>query len=395
MNILVINAGSSSLKIALFKKENKNIIRVADGISENIGLKSSKIKIKSAPKSKKETKIWKISLPIGNHQKALEKLLYLLKKHKIIQNEKKIDRIGHRVVHGGEKYISTTKLTPKIIREIKKISNLAPMHNPANIEGIQAAQKIFKNIPQFAIFDTAFHHTIPEKSYRYALPSDIYTKYHIRRYGFHGTSHEYVSKKATEYLKKKKYPYQKIISCHIGNGVSVTAIKNGRSIDTSMGFTPLEGVPMGTRCGSIDPSIGLYLQKILKNTPKEIDDLFNKKSGLKALSEMSSDMRDIFKESKKGNKKANLAITIFCYHIAKYIGSYCAALKGLSALIFTAGIGENAYYIRKKICDYFPQIQLDSTKNKQNAFEIQRKNSQIAVLVIPTDEEFAIAQKIC
>lgn len=355
MNILVINSGSSSIKFHVFTG-NKTLIK---GKIDGIGPKKS-------------------------HTEAMEEILKLLPKN--------IDRIGHRVVHGGNLH-KPTKITDQLIKILEKLSSLAPLHNPHNIEGIKAYRKIFPHVSQYAIFDTAFHQTLPEHAYRYALPREYEQKYGIRKYGFHGTSHEFVSQEAIHYLKKRKEPWQRIISCHIGNGVSITAIKNGKSIDTSMGFTPLEGVMMGTRCGSIDPSIPLTLQKILKKSPEAIYEILNNQSGLLAIAEKNSDMRNIYA---KNDKKSEFAITMFCYQISKYIGASIAVLGGLDALIFTGGIGENAWYVREKICKTFEflKLKLNSTKNRKNAWEIQTKSSSMSVLIIPTNEELAIAQKI-
>lgn len=367
MKILVINAGSSSLKFQLFQSD-KNFLYLYKGIVDRIGQKNS-----------------------PNHTEAVKLALKTLLQKKVIRNLNEIQAIGHRVVHGGEKYQNATKLTAKVIAEIKKLCSLAPLHNPPNLAAIIACSKAVKNVPQVAVFDTAFHQTLPEKAYLYAIPLQFYKKYGIRRYGFHGTSHQYVSRETIKLLGKKN---AKIVTCHLGNGASVCAVVNGKSIDTSMGFTPLEGLPMGTRCGDLDPAIVYKLQEILKLSTKEIDELLNKKSGLKGLSGLSSDIRDLWKNYKK-NRMARLALSILAYRTAKYIGAYSTAMKGLDAITFTAGIGENAYYVRKEILSYLPHlgVKIDGGENRKNSVQIQAKNSRVKVFVIPTNEEKEIAME--
>lgn len=365
--ILIINAGSSSLKYELFSYKKNQLTSLYENIIDRIGFADS----------------------VKNHNQALIIALNTLITSEIITNINQIDAIGHRVVHGGEKHTKAVKLTPKITADIKKLSTLAPLHNPANLAAIRACQKLLPNRPQVAVFDTAFHQTMPKKAWMYALPSDFYKKYGIRRYGFHGTSHLYVSKEAIRLLKRKN---SKIITCHLGNGISISAIHNGQSIDTSMGFTPLEGLPMGTRCGDIDPAIPLKIMEKQHLTPKEMNTILNKQSGLKAISQLSSDMRDLWKAS-KNNKKAKLAIDLLAYKSAKYIGSYAAALNGVDALVFTAGMGQNAWYLRESICDYLTHlgVKIDDKKNQQNKLNISSKKSPVKVYVIPTDEEKEIA----
>lgn len=367
MKILVINAGSSSLKFQLF--EQKNLKCLHKGIIERIGLKGA-------------TK---------NHAQALSEALGQILKQKKLSSLKEISAIGHRVVHGGEKYNNPIKITPQVLKEIKKLCELAPLHNPANLEGIYACQKMLKGIPQYAIFDTAFHQTLPEKAYIYGIPYAYYQKHGIRRYGFHGTSHAYVAAATQKLMGKKE---SRIVTCHLGNGSSVAAIKNGKSIDTSMGFTPLEGLPMGTRCGDLDPAIVFKLMEVLHVSTDEIDNILNKSSGLKGISKISSDVRDLWQVYKK-EKHARLAIEILAYRTAKYIGAYAAALNGLDAITFTAGIGQNAYYIRQMVCDYFGYLglKLDEKKNRSNSEEISNKKSKIKVYVIPTNEEKWIAME--
>jgi len=367
MKILVINAGSSSLKFQLFQSD-KNFACLYKGIVDRIGQKNS-----------------------INHTDAVKLALQTLLRKKVIKNLGEIQAIGHRVVHGGEKYRNAAKLTRQVVAEIKRLCALAPLHNPPNLAAIMACTKAVKNVPQVAVFDTAFHQTLPEVAYLYTIPLQLYKKYGIRRYGFHGTSHHYVARETIKLLGKKN---SKIVTCHLGNGSSVCAVLNGKSIDTSMGFTPLEGLPMGTRCGDLDPAIVYKLQEILKLGTKEIDELLNKKSGLKGLSGISSDIRDLWKNYKK-NRLARLALSILAYRTAKYIGAYSAAMKGLDAITFTAGIGENAWYLRKEICGYLPHfgVKIDAAKNRKNSTQIQAKKSRVKVFVIPTNEEKEIAME--
>lgn len=323
-------------------------------------------------------------------EKALHIALKLLLQQKIITSLHQIDAVGHRVVHGGEKYRRATIINKNIMAAIQKFSNLAPLHNPYNLAAIRACKKLLPKTPQVAVFDTSFHQSMPKKAYLYPLPYHFYTKLGIRRYGFHGTSHSYVAEKTIQLLKKRQ---SKIVICHLGNGSSITAVKNGKCIDTSMGFTPLEGIPMGTRSGDIDPAIVFFLIKKLKLPPTKIEEILTKKSGLLGLSEISSDVRDLWGAVKKGNARAKLTLEILAYRTAKYIGAYAAAMNGLDAISFTAGIGENAYYLRKTVCDYFSYLNLkiDPVKNKKNAVSIHKKGSRVKVFVIPTNEEIKIA----
>jgi len=362
MKILVINAGSSSLKYELF---NGSLKSLAEGIIQRIGEKGQ----------------------TQNQSAAAKQALAALLEQKIIKSINEITIIGHRVVHGGEKYQKPIRITKTVQKEITKLCNLAPLHNPPNLEGIKACAKLLPKTPQIAVFDTAFHHTLPPKAYIYALPYALYQKNRIRRYGFHGTSHSYVSKETIKLLKKKT---SKIITCHLGNGCSIAAVLNGKSIDTSMGLTPLEGIPMGTRCGNIDPAIPLKLAQ--KMTTKQIDQMLNHESGFKGISGVGSDMRDILK-TRKTNKRSQLAIDIFTYKTAQQIAAYTASLKGLTAITFTGGIGENSGYIRKEICNYLTHfgIKLDPQNNNANAITISSPSSKIKVFAIKTDEEKEIA----
>lgn len=375
MKILVINSGSSSIKSTLFDfsksasgKEKQT--EIAKAMIDGIGLKSckfifdklTKITVKNSEKCR-----------IIHHEAGVKLILETLLKTKCLQSLDEIKAVGHRVVHGGEKYTQSTILNAKIIKEIEKLSSLAPLHNPANLASIRAAQKLLPHAKEIAVFDTAFHQTMPEKAYLYAIPKEFHKKHQIRRYGFHGTSHKYVTNEALKILKK---PQAKIISCHLGNGSSITASIGGKCLDTSMGFTPMEGIPMGTRSGSIDPGIILHLANNLKFSTKEIDELLNHKSGLLALSNISSDMREIYAQSKKGHARAILTLEILSYQIAKYCGAFATAMKGnVDALIFTGGIGENAFYIRDKVTSYLKFLHIKK------------------ILVIPTDEEKQIAME--
>jgi len=382
MNILVLNAGSSSLRFQLIQK--KGWQKLFKGHIDGIGLSTCKLRGDIEKKIK-----------VKNHTDALKVALSLLP-------TTTIEAIGHRVVHGGEKYHQPTKITGKILRDLKKISDLAPLHNPPNLEGIYACQKLLPKTPNIAIFDTGFHATIPEHAYLYGLPYSLYKKHGIRKYGFHGTSHEHVSKKAQKWLKSQKMTHSKIITCHIGNGVSVTAVKNGKSLDTSMGFTPLEGVMMGTRSGNIDPAIPLFLQQHKKMNAPKVDHILNHESGLKGLSQYSSDMRPLWAILKDPKHKKHAAVKraydVYTYRLALQITSYTATLGGLDSLIFTAGIGENAWYLRRDICAHLKHlgIQLNPTKNRTTIEGkeglISKKTSNTTVLTLKTDEELQIAK---
>ncbi|RJP29116.1 MAG: acetate kinase [Candidatus Omnitrophota bacterium] len=344
MKILVINSGSSSIKYKLFHMPSEAVL--FKGGIEHIGEKGSKIK---------------------DHYEGLKLILAKIDG---------VDVVGHRVVHGAQVFNKPVLISDKVTKEIKKCASIAPLHNPANLLGIMSCKKLLPGIKQVAVFDTAFHQTLPDYAYTYGLPLEYYSKYGIRKYGFHGTSHEYVAHEAAR-LMKKPINKSKIITCHLGNGCSITAIKNGRSIDTSMGFTPLEGLLMGTRCGDIDPALVTYIMKLKKISADEADSLLNKRSGLKGISGISNDMRLLEKKSKQGNKRARLAIDIFVYRIKKYIGAYIAAMGGLDALVFTAGIGENQKRIRQLVTS--------------GLFSFMNKKPK--VLVIPTNEELLIARK--
>lgn len=375
MKILVFNCGSSSVKYRLFNiKSKKRYSLLANGIVEKIDQRTSLFT--HHPKGKQAIIDKKIQ--ISDHQSAIRLIidtLYLAAPFKVLESKDEIDAIGHRVVHGAEEFKESILIDKKVIESIKHWSKLAPLHNPPNLAGIIATKKIFTALPQVAVFDTAFHQTLPEHAYLYGLPYKYYSRYHIRKYGFHGISHKYVACKAEELLKR---PLNKLnlITCHLGNGCSITAIKNGKSIDTSMGFTPLEGLLMGTRCGDIDPAIILYIMNMERLTSGQMDDLLNKKSGLRGLSGISNDMRDILKAIKRGHRLAKKAFEVFVYRIKKYIGAYIAILQEVDAIIFTAGIGENVKSVRDNVVGGLTSIISKRTK----------------ILIIPTDEELLIAQ---
>ena len=391
MKILVLNCGSSSLKYQLFNMDNEKVL--AQGIAERIGLNDSILTHKTSNKDKH-----KINLNFKNHKEALNKILELLtsKEYGVLKSLSEIEAVGHRVVHGGEKYSKAVLVNEDVKKSIKELFSLAPLHNPANLIGIEVCEEIMKNVPMVALFDTAFHQSMNLEEFLYALPYELYKENGIRKYGFHGSSHKYVSEKAAD-IVKKDIKNLKIISCHLGNGASLCAIKNGKSFDTTMGFSPLDGLVMGTRCGSIDPSIPLYLIKNNKLSVEEVDNILNKKSGVLGISNVSSDFRDIEEEAKKGNKKASLALDIFHYRIKKQIGAYIAALNGVDIIIFTAGVGENGPETREAILKDmdFLGIILDKEKNKVRGKiqEISAKSSKVKVFVIPTNEELVIARE--
>lgn len=381
MKILVINSGSSSLKLQLIDSYKWQVLY--KGIVEAIGL----------PFCEYRSSHGNAECPkIKTHNSAFKLALKHLKDSELIESLQEIKAIGHRVVHGGEKYKDATKITPAVFKQIKDLSALAPLHNPPNLEGIKASKKALPKTPNVAIFDTAFHQTIDEKAYLYGLPYELYKKHGIRKYGFHGTSHKYVAEEARRYLGARKSKH--LITCHLGNGASITAVKNGKSVDTSMGFTPLEGVMMGTRSGDIDPAIIFHLRYHLKIRTDKIYHMLNYDSGLKGVFG-KSDMREIRDAFFKNNKKAQLALDMYCYRIAKYIGSYLVALGQLDGLVFTGGIGENAWYIRKMICNYL-HLELNDKKNKKTEYSnklVKISRGKPAVLVIPTNEELQIAKE--
>lgn len=390
MKVLVINCGSSSLKYQLIDTVTKSATAV--GICERIGIDG---RIKHTPVGGEKT--MKDS-PMPDHENAIKLVLEALTddNHGVIDSLDEIGAIGHRVVHGGEKFASSTIITDEVMEAIKECNDLAPLHNPANLTGISACKKIMPDVPMVAVFDTAFHQTIPEKAFLYGLPYKYYEKDKIRRYGFHGTSHDFVSKRTCEFLGLD-IENSKVIVCHLGNGASISAVSNGISIDTSMGMTPLEGLIMGTRSGDIDPAIIAHIMKKENKTIDEVQDLLNKESGVYGLSGLSSDFRDLEEASDNGNKRAGMARDVFCYRVAKYIGSYVAAMNGVDAIVFTAGVGENDWYVRKETCSYlgYLGITIDEEKNNERQKEviISTEDSKVKVCMIPTNEELAIARE--
>lgn len=390
MKILVLNCGSSSIKYKLYNMDTKEVL--AQGGIEKIALPDSFLKFKR-PNGKKVT----IERPIPEHNVGIELILEVIsgKEYGCIKSMNEIDAVGHRLVHGGEKFNKSVLITPEVIDMVIENTDLAPLHNPANLKGIAAISKILPQVPQVGVFDTAFHQTMPDYAYMYALPYETYTKYGVRRYGFHGTSHRYVSKRAAEQFGVD-YNHSKIITVHIGGGGSITAIKDGKSIDTSMGMAPLEGLMMGTRSGDVDLGAIIYLMKKENMTVDDLSDMLYKKSGVLGISGVSSDMRDIEGAIQKGNKRAILSLEMYNYHILKYIGSYIAVLNGVDLIVFTGGVGENQASTRKYIMDglSFLGIDYDNTLN-ENTFgdevELTTPKSKIHVVVCPTDEEIVIA----
>ena len=390
MKVLVINCGSSSLKYQLIDSETEKALAV--GLCERIGIDG---RLKHTPAGK-DTVI--MNDPLPNHEVAVGAVINALtnSEYGVIGSLSEIDAVGHRVVHGGEKFASSVVITPEVIEGIRSVSDLAPLHNPANLIGIDACEKLMPGVPEVAVFDTAFHQTMPKKAYLYGLPYQYYDNYKIRRYGFHGTSHSYVSKRAIE-LAGLNADDSKVIVCHLGNGASISAVKDGKSVDTSMGLTPLEGLIMGTRSGDMDPAIMEYIAKKEGISLEEVMTVLNKKSGVYGMSGVSSDFRDLTKAVSEGNAHAGEALDGFIYRVAKYIGSYIAAMNGVDAIAFTAGVGENDKDVRKKVCGYlgYMGISIDDEKNAIRGEEtvISTPDSRVKVLVIPTNEELAIARE--
>ena len=390
MKILVLNSGSSSIKFQVIDTQTHEVL--AKGVAERIGIKGSRIKYNRPNQPEVH-----FEGDILDHQIAIEYILGILKSEQygIVKDLSEIEAVGHRVVHGGEKFKQSVLITDEVIKQIEIVSDLAPLHNPANLKGIYAISALLPDVPQVAVFDTAFHQTMPQHSYMYAIPYSLYNLYKIRRYGFHGTSHKYVSHKAAEFLNVP-YDKQKIISLHLGNGASAAAIKFGQSIDTSMGMTPLEGLIMGTRSGDLDVGAFVYILRKEQITPQVGSILLNKHSGVLGISGISPDMREIEQAAADGNERAQLALDMYAYRVKKYIGAYTAAMNGLDILIFTGGIGENSVLIRKMVCDdlSYLGIKLDYDKNQQTIGKqaiISSDDSKVKVVVIPTNEELMIA----
>ena len=390
MKILVVNCGSSSLKYQLIDMENENVM--AKGYLERIGIEGSFLTHRVGEEK------YKIEKEIKDHAEGMQLVIEQLvhKEYGVISSLDEIDAVGHRIVHGGEKFSKSSIINDEVEQAIKDCISLAPLHNPAGITGIEACKKALPNVPMVAVFDTAFHQTMPEKAYMYAIPYEYYEKYKIRKYGFHGTSHKYVSQRVAQIIGK---PIEdlKIISCHLGQGASLCAIKEGKSIDTSMGLTPLAGVPMGSRSGDIDPSVVTFLMNKENITPSEMENILNKKSGKLGLSGVSIDDRDIEAAANEGNKRAKLAIENFVYQVAGYIGRFAAQMNGVDVITFEAGIGENGITARKEICDYlgFLGVKIDDDKNnvRGKEVEISTPDSKVKVYVIPTNEELMIARE--
>ena len=391
MNILVINCGSSSLKYQLINAETESVL--AKGLCERIGI-DGRLVYSPAGGAKEVS-----DLAMPTHTEAIQFVLDALTNEKtgVIKSLDEVGAVGHRVVHGGEKFAGSVVITDEVKAAIEECIDLAPLHNPANLIGIAACEKCMPGVPMVGVFDTAFHQTMPEEAYMYALPYEYYEKYKVRRYGFHGTSHSFVSKRTAEFLGKDVKD-MKIIVCHLGNGSSVTAVKNGESIDTSMGLTPLEGVPMGTRSGDLDPAILEFLAKKEDLDIAGLINVLNKKSGVFGLSgELSSDFRDLEMAALDGNKKAQMARDVFTYNVAKYVGAYIVAMNGVDAIAFTAGVGENDFLVREDVVKRlgFLGIEIDKEANKKRGFDniISTPDSKIPVCVIPTNEELAIARE--
>jgi len=389
MNVLVINCGSSSLKYQLINMQNEEVL--GKGLVERIGIEGSKLTHEAAGKKVV------IEDPMKDHKDALKHVLSALvdKDHGAVADMSEISAVGHRVVHGGEKFASSVLITPEVMDAIKDCSDLAPLHNPANLMGIDACKEILPNVPHVAVFDTAFHQTMPKDSYLYGLPYELYEKHGIRKYGFHGTSHKYVSDRAASILGKDIKDL-KIITCHLGNGASIAAVEFGKSVDTSMGLTPLEGSIMGTRCGDIDPAIVKFIMDKENLTAAQVDSLLNKQSGILGMSCISSDFRDVENAANEGNELAQVALSAFAKRVKKYIGSYMAEMGGVDAIVFTAGLGENSISMREDICEGLDGlgIVIDKEKNNVRGKEtvVSADDSKVKILVIPTNEELVIAR---
>ena len=392
MNILVINCGSSSLKYQLINSESEEVL--AKGLCERIGIDGSCIT--HQPKGGEKVKT-EIAMP--THTQAVAAVIEKLTDEKVgvVKSLAEIDAVGHRIVHGGEKFASSVVIDAEVMKAIEDCNDLAPLHNPANLIGINSCKEIMPDVPMVAVFDTAFHQTMPKKAYLYGLPYEYYEKYKVRRYGFHGTSHDFVSNRVAEIMGRKREDL-KIIVCHLGNGASVSAVKNGKCVDTSMGLTPLEGLIMGTRSGDIDPAIVSFLADKEGKTADEIINICNKKSGVLGLSgNVSSDFRDLAQAAADGNEKADIALKTWAYHVAKYVGAYAAAMNGVDVIAFTAGVGENNVDARAEVCSYLGYlgvtINAEANKKRSEEVEISTPDSTTKVYVVPTDEELAIARE--
>ena len=392
MNVLVINCGSSSLKYQLIDADSEKVL--AKGLCERIGIDGGMHTYQPDGAQKIKTDV-----DMPSHTKAVQLVLDALtdSKNGVIKSLDEIDAVGHRIVHGGEKFSKSVLINDEVIKAIEECNDLAPLHNPANLIGVNSCKELMPNVPMVAVFDTAFHQTMPEKAYLYGIPYEYYKKYKVRRYGFHGTSHEYVANRTAQFLGKDIND-MKIIVCHLGNGASVSAVKNGKCVDTSMGLTPLEGLIMGTRSGDLDPAILEFISEKENLSIKEMLAILNKKSGVYGLSDgVSSDFRDLGEAADSGNAQAKTALETYAYRVAKYIGAYTAAMNGVDAITFTAGVGENNISARAQICEYLTYLgtQIDEKKNATRGEEIiiSKDGSKVPVLVIPTDEEMSIARQ--
>lgn len=390
MKILVLNCGSSSIKYALYNMDDRTVM--TSGGAERVGLPDAFVKVKMPDGEKK-----KIMHDIPEHTEGVKFIFSLLTDPEIgvIQSLSEIDAVGHRMVHGGEKFQQSVRINAEVLEAFEAVSDLAPLHNPANMKGIKAVSELMPRLPQVGVFDTAFHQTMPDYAYMYALPYDVYKKYGVRRYGFHGTSHRYVSHRVCEMLGVS-FGQQRIITCHIGNGVSLAAIKNGKCMDTSMGLTPLEGVMMGTRAGDVDGGAITYLMKKMQLTPDQMSNFLNKDGGVAGIATVGSDMRDVEAACKAGDDRARLAIEMYTYRIKKYIGAYAAAMGGVDIIVFTAGVGENQPGLRRRMCEglEFLGVKIDEDVNATLRGEekvISTADSKVKVVVVPTDEELMIA----
>jgi len=390
MKVLVLNCGSSSLKYQLINMENEEVL--AKGIAERIGIEDGFVKHEAIGKEKLI-----IEEEMGTHKAAIRIVLNSLvdPQYGALKSMDEISAVGHRVVHGGEKFASSVVITEEVKKALEECSELAPLHNPPNLMGIHACEEILPNVPMVGVFDTAFHQTMPKSSYLYALPYELYEKHKIRRYGFHGTSHKYVAQRAAAILGK---PIEelKLVTCHLGNGASVAAVDGGKSLDTSMGFTPLEGLVMGTRCGDIDPAITAFIMEKERITTQDLNNIMNKKSGVLGISGVSNDFRDLENAVAEGHERAGLALDIYHKRVKKYIGAYAAEMGGLDAVIFTAGLGENSADTRKAVCEglEFLGIKIDDSKNNVRGKEtvVTTEDSKVKVILIPTNEELMIAR---
>jgi len=390
MKIFVINCGSSSLKYQLIDMENEACL--SQGLVERIGIEGARLTQKVEGRDK-----YVLAVPMKDHKEAIKHVIDTLldEKNGVIKSADEIGAVGHRVVHGGEKYATSVIINDEVMNDLEEFAVLAPLHNPPNIIGIKACMELMPDTPMVAVFDTAFHQTMPPKAFLYGLPYELYKENHIRKFGFHGTSHKYVAFRAAEILGKDIRDL-KIVTCHLGNGASLAAVKGGVSVDTSMGFTPLEGLLMGTRCGDIDPAIIPYLMEVKGYSYDEVNDIMNKKSGVLGLSGVSSDFRDIEEEADKGNERAQIALDVFHYRVKKYIGYFVAAMNGIDALVFTAGLGENSPETREAVATdlEFLGINLDKEKNKVRGKEriISTDDAKVKIMVVPTNEELMIAR---